>query len=410
MRSLIANRPLMCWRLIPFFLSLLTVASWAQPRHLYLTWDNPDTARTQTVVFHTNGKAMNPRVEVDLDGTGKMSQLQATTVMLTGTQRRVHSVTLQGLKPATTYKFRAGDTQFGMSAWRSFRTLPAQGEEIRIASGGDMYRHPETIELLRAIARYKPHVALIGGDIAYDDGKLQNLPFWDDWFDNWAQNMDPKNGPMVAMICAIGNHEVRGSFERSKKDAPTYFAFFPQGGEPYFVRNLGPKTEVVVLDTGHVTHHKDQVSFLERSLRAMQERNVPFRLALYHVPCYPSHRAFDDTYARRGRQYWVPLFDRYKLSAGLENHDHTFKRTHPLVAGKTTAGGTVYLGDGLWGISPRRAHKLPVHVKASSTYHVWLLSTTPDGLLCQAVGLDGKVFDQTTLKARTKGGSSPGQQ
>lgn len=387
--------------LLPFLLCLLAAASSAQPRHLYLTWDNPDTARTQTVVFQTLGKAANPRVEVYLDGpTGQVSSQAVKTVMLTGTQRRVHFVTLKGLTPSTTYKFRAGDSQFGMSPWRSFRTLPDGSEEIRIASGGDMYRNRETVELLRAIARHKPHVALIGGDIAYDDGNLKNLPFWDDWFDNWEDFMNPKDGPMVAMICAIGNHEVRGSFEREKKDAPTYFAFFPQGGEPYFSRKLGKKTEVVVLDSGHVTHHKDQVPFLEQTLASMQERKTPFRLALYHVPCYPSHRSPEDRYSQRGRQHWVPLFDRYRLSAGLENHDHTFKRTHPLVGGKRADGGTVYLGDGLWGIRARKANKLPVHAKASSTYHVWLLSTTAEGLLCQAVGLDGKVFDQTILKAR----------
>ncbi len=392
--------------------SLLLLALWliasagpvsARPRHLYLTWDNADTAHTQTVVFQTTGKAANPRVEVLLDGpSGKTSSLGVKSVMLAGTERRVHWVTLKGLTPSTVYKFRAGDDSFGLSPWKSFRTL-AEDRPLRIAAGGDMYRHPETVQLLKAIAVHKPDVALIGGDIAYADADLEKLGFWDDWFDNWADYLDPKDGPMVGMILAIGNHEVGGSFDRQKKDAPFFFTFFPQGGEPYFVRRLGLGTEVVVLDTSHVTHHKAQVPFLEKALKSMKERSVPYRLALYHVPCYPTHRPFGDGYSARGRQYWVPLFDRYKLSAGLENHDHTFKRTHPLVGGKITAGGTVYLGDGCWGRTPRTVARTPYAAKASSTYHVWLLTPEPQGMKCEAVGRDSKVFDRTVLPGRGRG-------
>lgn len=381
---------------------LLSLTAAAQPRHLYLTWDNEDTAHTQTIVFHTTGKASDPRVEVYLAGpTGQATRLAVKTVQLSGTGRRVHWATLKNLKPATVYKFRAGDSQFGLSPWRSFRTLPADDTPIRIATGGDMYRHPETVELLKAASSHRPDVALIGGDIAYADGDLERIGFWDDWFDNWADFMDPPGGPMTGMICAIGNHELKGHFDGAKKDAPFYFAFFPQGGEPFFTRRLSRQVEVVVLDSSHVTHPKAQVPFLEKTLRSMQERNVPFRLALYHVALYPTHRPFEDEYSRRGRQHWVPLFDRYALTAALENHDHTCKRTHPLKGGKVVPGGTVYLGDGCWGRTPRAVKGNRWYsARASSTYHVWMLSTRPEGLLCQAVGRDGKVFDQTTLKAR----------
>jgi hypothetical protein len=392
---------------LPLFLSLLSFlfssTALAQPRHLYLTWDNEDTAHTQTVVFHTDGKASEPRVEVLLNGpSAQATVLSASTVQLGSGQRRVHRVTLKNLQPATSYRFRAGDNRFGLSPWRTFRTLPADDSSLRIATGGDMYRHPETVQLLKAAASYKPHVALIGGDIAYADGDLTRIGFWDDWFDNWDEFMNPADGPMVGLICALGNHELRGHFDGSKKDAPFYFAFFPQGGESYFARRLSGQAEVVVLDTSHATHPKAQAGFLEDTLRSMQERQVPYRLALYHVALYPTHRSYEDEYSRRGRQFWVPLFDRFGLTAGLENHDHTFKRTHPLRGGKVVPRGTVYLGDGCWGRTPRAVKGQRWYLaKASSTYHVWMLTTRPDGLLCQAVGLDGKVFDQVTLKPAT---------
>lgn len=385
---------------------LLTASALAQPRHLYLTWDNPDTAHTQTIVFQTLGKANEPRAEIKMDGaTAKPTRLGVKTVMLGGTERRVHSITVTGLKPATVYSFRAGDNRYGMSAWRSFRTLPDDGRPLRVASGGDMYRHPETVELLRAAARQKPDVALIGGDIAYANDELDKIGFWDDWFDNWANNLDAKGGPMVPMICAIGNHEVGGAFDQPKKNAPFYFTFFPQGGDSYFSRRLGKDMEVVVLDSSHVAHPKEQVPFLQAALQSMQERKVRYRLALYHVPLYPTHRPYDDPYAQRGRQFWLPLFDKYGLTVGLENHDHTCKRTFSLKGGKVVqSGGTVYLGDGCWGREPRSVDSKRWYVaKASSSYHLWMLQGEAEGLRCQAIGRDGKAFDQTLLKVAAKG-------
>ena len=384
-----------------FFALLLVTAVQAQPRHLYLTWDNPDTAHTQTVVFQTVGRAENPKVEVHLSGPDKpASNLQAHTVMLSN-GRRIHSLTLKDLKPSTTYRFRAGDTTYGMSPWRNFRTLPSDGRPLKIATGGDMYRHTETVTLLKAAANYKPEVALIGGDLAYADGDLSRIGFWDDWLDNWSEDLESKGGPMVGIIAAVGNHETQGAFDQSKSAAPLYYALLPQGGTSYFTRRLGKNAEVVVLDTSHTNHHKDQVPFLKSALQSMEKRDVPLRIALYHVPTYPSHRPYEDEFAVRGRQFWVPLFDQYHLTLALENHDHVFKRTFPLKGGKVVENGkgTVYLGDGCWGRTPRTVTaKHWYHVKASPTNHFWVLTQKDAGLLCEAVGLDGKVFDKTTVQ------------
>lgn len=380
----------------------LAIACEAQPRHLYLTWDNEDTAHTQTVVFQTLDRADNPRVEVFLEGEATAVPVQSA--MLSHTQRRIHWVTLKQLQPATKYRFRAGDQRYGMSPWRSFKTLPADESPLTIASGGDMYRHPETVQLLKAVAKHRPDIVLVGGDIAYADGNLDRVKFWDDWLDNWEQHLNPKDGPLVGMICAIGNHEVKGAFGKSKAEAPFYFGFFPQGGQPYFVRRLGQDTEVVVLDSGHVTSHPSQVPFLQKALESMQSRQIPLRLALYHVPCYPTHRPYNDKYSALGRKHWVPLFDQYQVTAGLENHDHTCKRTHPLKGGKVVDSqlkGTVYLGDGCWGRTPRHvAAKRWYHAQASPARHVWILNKKDATLECQAIGETGKVVDRTTLKAR----------
>jgi hypothetical protein len=58
------------------------------------------------------------------------------------------------------------------------------------------------------------------------------------------------------------------------------------------------------------------------------------------------------------------LFDRYGVQLAFENHDHTFKRTYPLRAGKLDPRGTVYLGDGCLSEHPRGVFKLRVSLDA----------------------------------------------
>lgn len=381
---------------------LLAIGVSAQPRHLYLTWEDEDTSRTQTIVFQTLDKAQNPRVEIRLQaGSEQATRLSCKTVMLKGLARRVHSVTVRELSPATKYIFRAGDDRYGMSEWRSFRTLPDDASPIDIVAGGDMYRHAETVELLKVARTRNPDVALVGGDIAYADGDLARVGFWDDWLDNWERALNPVDGPLVPMILAIGNHEVKGGWEARKADAPFYFAFFPQGGESCFERRLGSDIRLTVLDSDHVTRYEDQVPFLEKSMKAAWDGKVRFHLALYHVPCFPTQASPSNARARKGRETWVPVFDRYRLTAALENHDHVFKRTHPLKANRIDPKGTVYLGDGCWGRTPRQVPKLQwYHAKASSSYHVWHLRNDGSSLQCEALSLGGKVLDQTTLEAR----------
>lgn len=368
----------------------------AQPRHLYLTWEHPDTARTQTVVFQTVGRAIDPKVEFLAEGQTKAKSFQAKTKMLETIGRRIHWVTLTGLEPGTTYRFRAGDKKYGMSSWHTFRTLPDDERSLKILTGGDMYRHPETVQLLQVGRKLNPDVVLIGGDLAYDDGNINNYPFWDDWFDNWAKHLNQKDGRMVAIIAALGNHEVRGHFGQPKARAPFFFAYFPQGPEPYFQRKLGREIDLIVLDTGHVTSHQAQVPFLEKALKESKAR---FQIALYHVPCYPTHRPYEDYYSAQGRKHWVPIFDRHDLDIGLENHDHVFKRTHPLRANKIDPAGTVYLGDGCWGmgarevVSPRWYHQ-----KAQAKEHIWLLQNEKNGIKCEAYDIKGRLFDRVIVK------------
>lgn len=312
--------------------------------------------------------------------------------------RIVHRVELTGLEPGRTYWFVAGDG----SAWtaeRKFRTIPADDVDLRFATGGDMGVDSHVPQLLARAAAEEPRFALIGGDIAYANGSVSNIDRWDAWLGHWSLQMVTPEGYTVPVLLAIGNHEVRGSYGKTADEAPFYFGLFAQEGRrSYFVRDLGPRLSFFVLDSGHVTSHGgDQREWLDRELARRKDR--PYRMAVYHVPLYPSHRDEDGGYSAAGRRFWGPLFDRHRLTVAFENHDHTLKRTHRLKGGEIDEEGTLYLGDGCWGRSPREVHPDRWYLAhAASVRHVWIVDVESDGIEARALDEEGAVADRVTLR------------
>jgi len=352
-----------------------------------------------TVVFQTMTPVENAVVRYGRESKAKASDydqsLPARTTKFPGLNRWVHFAQLTGLEPGETYFFRAGAASLGFSAERKFRTIAAGAERKRFVVGGDMWIEPATFELMRQAASQSPDFAMVGGDIAYADGRLSHVNFWDKWFDGWDEYMVTPAGYMIPMVLAIGNHETAGGFDAPPASAPYYYHFFKQDKMAYFSRQFGSDVIVYVLDSGHTNPQGGaQASWLAQEMAQTSE--VKHRFALYHVPCYPSYPgAFSGPYSAGGRKHWVPLFDRYRLTAAFENHFHAFKRTKPLRNNKVDPSGTVYLGDGCWGRPPRKvkAQKDWYDEVLASKRHVWLVDVDGDSVLYRAMDPHGKVFD-----------------
>jgi hypothetical protein len=238
---------------------------------------------------------------------------------------------------------------------------------------------------------------LVGGDLAYANGDLRNYRKWDRWLDNWAENLVTTDGFMVPMVLGIGNHEVEGSYNQPPEKAPYYFGYFPQGGSAHFTRTFGDNVAILSLDTGHITTHEAQAPWLEEQLQRFD--NVPNVFAIYHVPLYPSHRDFMGGSMIAGRTHWAPLFDKYHLDVAFENHDHTLKRTPRIKANRINPQGTLYLGDGCFGVEPRvvDAERRWYEEVAISALHFWLVEATTKGTTFTAIDADGNILDQTAL-------------
>ena len=147
-------------------------------------------------------------------------------------------------------------------------------------------------------------------------------------------------------------------------------------------------------------HRKDgsiagaQAHWLAKTLKARAEH--PNAIVVNHVPAYPSYRKMGKEGTGEGnRKHWVPLFERYRVPVVLEHHDHTFKRTKPLLEGASHANGVLYLGDGSWGRlrTPEEPERLPYLAVTSREYHLSLHRLQGEERFHLALDERGRVMD-----------------
>jgi hypothetical protein len=384
----------------------LSATAWAEPRHVYLTYSS-DPATTMDVNFHSNGIQDNAEVYWDTESReGKRRrythQADATSTVFEGlrVERTVHTGSLIGLEPDTTYYFIAGNRKEGYCEERSFRTIPNDGSPIRFVTGGDMGVTKAAIRLMKEAAKLEPYFCAIGGDIAYANGEFYAYRTWDAWLRNWENNMVTPSGHMIPVVAAIGNHETNDIESPDPATmAPFFYAYFgQQANSTYFDMQFGPNLALLALDTGHVVPHADQTEWLSQTLG--KYKDVPYRYTIYHVPLYPSHRDFEGDYSARGREHWAPVFDEYALTGSFENHDHVLKRTHPIKGNKVDPTGTVYFGDGSFGRDPRTVddERRWYEAMAKAVFHFWVVDVASDGVTYSAIDHTGAELDTYETK------------
>lgn len=383
-------------------LCLLALPAGAGPRHVYLTWQG-DTSRTITVNYQTLEPTESSTVYFDTKPRhGRHGEYRYTAkgsahqIQGLADERKIHWVELSGLAPGKTYYFIAGDPQRGFTAERRFHTVAAGSQRVRLVVGGDMGVGPDCAELLRESAKMSPDFGVVGGDLAYANDALANYAKWDAWLDHWETNMVTPAGDTIPMVLAIGNHEVGNGA------ANFYLRYFAQNGErTYYTRTFGKTVVMFLLDSGHLSPPGgEQAAWLDAQLGL--HRDVPNKFAVYHVPLYPSVRAFEGGGSAAGRKAWLPLFDRHRLTAAFENHDHAFKRTRLLRENQPDPQGTLYLGDGCWGMAARKvdAQLRWYEAKAGSVQHFWCVDASRREVEYRAIDKTGRVFDVYPPTAR----------
>lgn len=382
---------------------LLAGAPWAatgqsdepfDPPAVYLTWQR-DPTTTMTIHWHSHG-GREDRVEYRRLDDQAWHAASGWHHPMPYSDRMVHVAELTDLAPGTDYRFRFGKD----SVEFTFRTMPRDVKApVRFVVGGDTMEPLDMLgewyeETCRQAAKQDPMFAVIGGDIAYADGEPKEVRRWYRWLSGWKEHMVTPDGRLIPVVAAIGNHDVRGQYGQTPEEAPYFYNLFAMPEKrSYRVLDFGRYLSVVVLDSGH-TQAIDgaQADWLARTLAARQ--NVPHLFAVYHVPAYPSVRNFDSGVGPKIREHWVPLFERFGVDVAFEHHDHVYKRTHPIRGGTIDPGGVLYLGDGAWGVVPRRPRDRWYLAKTAATRHFILVTIDEKRRSFLAIDSEGQVFDE----------------
>jgi hypothetical protein len=346
-----------------------------QPDTLFLTWQRDPTTTMTMQWVGTRGETADTKIYYSA-GKGGDVQVEATTAKpYPETDFKVFRAELGDLTPGTDYQFRIGKS----SLLYRFRTMPAKlTDTIHFVSGGDCGVNAHTVANNIQAARQDPTFAVIGGDLGYDNGRSVEVSLA--FLRNYSKHMRGRDGRLIPMITCIGNHEVEGGYGQPREKAPFFYALFdglfPETG--FSTLDFGDYLSLVLLDTGHTSPiGGEQADWLEKTLKARAEH--PNVFVVNHVPAYPSYRKMlgvngKEGTGERNRKHWVPLFEKYRVPVILEHHDHTFKRTKPLIDGSSDANGVLYLGDGSWGRlrTPHKPEELEYLAASSRDYHLSL--------------------------------------
>jgi hypothetical protein len=378
-----------------------------QPSTLFLTWQQDPTTTMTVQWIGVQGETADTKIYYSPAATALLPGWESTPTTIKPypmTDYKVFRAELTGLTPGTEYAFQIGKS----SPVYRFQTMPAKATNpISFISGGDCGTNPHTVANNIQAARQEPMFAVIGGDLGYDNGRSVDVSLA--FIRNYSKTMIGRGGRLIPMLACLGNHEVDGGFGKPREKAPFFFALFDglYRDTSYATLDFGDYLSLVLLDTGHISPvGGEQTSWLEKTLKDRVDR--PHVIAVNHVPAYPSARKYIEDNGKPGtgaanRENWVPLFEKYRVPVVLEHHDHTFKRTRPLLDGLANDKGVLYLGDGSWGRlrALLKPEKLPFMATASESYHLSLHHLRGEERFHMALDENGRVMDVCQTGQRT---------
>ena len=381
---------------VAWIFAFFSILSAAEPTALYLTFsDSPESSMTvnwitdakegESLSFHLLGEAS--------------ARTGSSRVFSLPDGKYLHRSELTGLLPGELYEFQLEDHDQKYT----FRTVPQDVKEpLNFVVAGDLF--PGSIETFattcRVAAKTNPYFVVVGGDLAYTASSSKNgkesFDRWIDFFKTWNREMVTPEGHLIPIFAAIGNHEVNGGFRKTPDHAPGFYTFFRgQGQRSYQMVKLGDYLSLILLDSDHTCLIEGpQTEWLEDALK--QSASCQRSFVVYHIPAYPCVRRWTQGESQKIRKYWTPLFDRYNVTMVFENHDHAYKRTHPLRNQKVDPCGIIYLGDGGFGtglVRPKRADKRYYLAKTKCTRHFLNVCLYQDRTAVYAIDDSGKTFD-----------------
>ncbi len=275
-------------------------------------------------------------------------------------------VTLDNLKPNTTYYFVIKDSE-GVSNRYSFQTIPDDvNAQLSIVAGGDS-RNSTSVRIKgnTLVSKLNPHVVIFDGDMTGGDSGSE----WREWFDHWQYTIN-SDGKMTPIIPARGNHEQPETISK---------LFNISNKKEYYSLSLSKLLTVYTLNS-EIAIAGDQTDWLKEELIRKRNQTV-HQMAQYHRPMRPHNEGKSD----RNEQYfnWAHLFYDYDVRLVLEGDSHTSKVTYPIRPTYEEGNdegfiienqkGTTYVGEGCWGAPLRSARDYKTWTKNAGEFNQFKL-------------------------------------
>ncbi|MGD1843304.1 MAG: fibronectin type III domain-containing protein [Thermonemataceae bacterium] len=318
------------------------------PDHIVLNFGE-DPATQMAVSWRTDTSIAKGYAEIALATAAPRFWRKATTYEATTTRMdasnvktaeiisHYHTLLFEDLLPDTLYAYRVGDGKI-WSEWIQFRTASKQAKPFSFLYVGDAQNYILELwsRLIREGYRKAPEASFIihAGDLVSDAHSERQ---WHEWFiaGGWIHSMLPS-------IPVVGNHEYEPYNDKEEEKDIEHLSI--QWKPQFNLPKNGPKgheetiyyidyqdLRVIVLNTKE--DRKVQVPWLEETLKNNPKK---WTVVTYHHPMFSASAGRDN---KNLREYWKPLFDKYKVDLALQGHDHSYARGRVAPAGENIVDG-----------------------------------------------------------------------
>jgi predicted phosphodiesterase len=259
-----------------------------------------------------------------------------------GADTFIYKATLQGLNPATAYHYQVlrGDTP--VTKGRGFRTATEQPVPFSFgvwsdSQGENRGAYPEdrlepTKSMMAHIARSDVDFAVTCGDLAEDGDSYKDVR--DYFLDRVAKFL----GQEKPFFIAWGNHEPnRKDIIRQFADQRSQDRRGMDPGWGSFSFNYGG-CHFICIDYSTMT--RDVKRWLEKDLKAAQEKNPRYTFLFVHTPPYCEMWIDGEDFLR---DKMVPLLEKYGVDAVFSGHTHEYERGYKEHVHYVITGGGSWL-------------------------------------------------------------------
>jgi acid phosphatase type 7 len=382
----------------------------AKPQHLRILFEQ-QPAREAVVSWTTTVPGTRHVVHFDTEprsGDTEAYAQQATqvvsgayTLLPSETEMAAwyHHVPLTGLEPSTTYYLTVESDGETLGEYH-FVTAPDDDRAVALLVGGDSRVGDERVypgnarrrmnARMRTLFEANPHVLALAHTADYT-----NRAYWSElyhWLNDHFEMTTTADGRLLPIIPARGNHDLDVGFEEM-------FLWPGRVEEFYYASQLNSQTVLITLNT-EISRSGDQQDWLAATLPRVRPVNQ-WVVAAFHRPAFPSVRAFDS--GEPQRRAWVPLFERYDVDLVAVGHDHSLKRTVPILDGRADPRGIVYIGDGGLGVRPREVAGDRWYIQgggmSAGVHNVHMVEFGTEAMHVRAFGMGGEVLDELRIPA-----------